>query len=667
MSYIYLESIGWFSLTLFVLLLIIRCIILITFGKKSALGERKKDILKAFWLGGRFDLKVIAIANALPLLLAIPLYIIDSPSLFNFSAYILVAYYFISLSSIVLLLSIDVAFFTYFNEHINYMIFGFFDDDTKAVIETMRDYNLPLVIGVILALEVGLFFLAKFIGFYHLSSLHYHGWLVSILLIVFIVIDFLLARGTISSLPLGIMHARVSDNEFINKLCMNGIFSFTKAVKLRRQNKKGSYNLSKTYGFHNDPAEALLVMRSKKVTEPVKLTEHLSAYVVPNETATNQPPHVVLIMMESFASHILSFEEDNLDLMASLRKHFEQDIVFKNFTSDGQGTIESFLALTSNLPHRANCSNYPESRLINAEIKSSAAFVYKEKGYETSVVYGGSLTWRNIGTFLKFQGFDHVEGDSHIRKAIPKRTNTYEHSWGLHDEYLFDYLKQKLKQAKKPQFIVALNTSNHPPYNYPETYDLGPSEITSDIEQRLMCSRKLMKQRLEVYQYANSVAGDFMDWLKDSELAEHTIVSMTGDHSFWGMYSYTDSELFQRYCVPCYFYVPKNYLPETIDTSIFGSHKDILPTLYHMSLSDVNYLTIGTNLFNLEASHYAFNSSELIAGPSGVVTLVPQPQYYQWTDDYLVKPSDKTQELQSILEYYKAAMSITDMFIRDCH
>ena len=83
--------------------------------------------------------------------------------------------------------------------------------------------------------------------------------------------------------------------------------------------------------------------------------------------------------------------------------------------------------------------------------------------------------------FLENQNFDHVEGDGHIKAVIPLGSKSYDHCWGVHDEYLYQYLEHKLDKAEKPQFIIALTTSNHPPFDYPETYHTKNTKISSAL------------------------------------------------------------------------------------------------------------------------------------------------------------------------------------------
>lgn len=663
---VFLRSALLASTGLFMLMFAARLAIMLAFSNRRVYLKKTTELFKAYWLGARFDLKIIAGINLLPIMYTIVLYSWHNASFFQISFYVLFAYYFVAYLVVIIMLGIDIGFFSYFNEHINYLIFGFFDDDTKALIDTMRkNYNVPLIVLGILALLVGVFFTVWWLIVPTFNAVYYDSiWNVTALVLLFI-INFLLLRGTLASLPLGLIHARVSSNDFLNKLCMNGIFSFFKALKQRRESKRGTFSVAEKYGYLDKREQALDMVATQK--ETASITKAITQSVPHDAYKAENPPHVVLVMMESFAAQILSLQDDSMDLMAGLTKHFNEDYVFNNFTSDGQGTIESFLALVCGLPHRANTNNFTESALINSQIKSSAALAFATAGYETSAIYGGSLGWRNLGVFLEKQGFDHVEGDMHIKEKIPLKGKGYDHCWGVHDEYLYDYLEYKLKNAQRPQFIVALTTSNHPPFEFPETYHAEKIELSPELQARLLCSKKIMQERLAVYQYSSAMTAKFLDFVKSSKFAENTIVALTGDHSFWGMYNYYEDEIFTKQTVPFYLYIPKAYQPAHYDKSRFASHKDILPTLYHLSLSDVNYLGLGNDVFDSDKITYALNSSEMIASSEGMVSLQPSCEFYTWTENNKVKNVAATPTLEALLEKYKASLSVTDMFLKEEH
>ena len=85
---------------------------------------------------------------------------------------------------------------------------------------------------------------------------------------------------------------------------------------------------------------------------------------------------------------------------------------------------------------------------------------------------------------------------------------------------------------------------------------------------------------MRTYQYAADQVGAFMDKLKNSPLAENTIVVVTGDHNNWLVFDYPNQEIKNKYAVPLYFYLPENYREALFfDENRPASFKDIFQQL----------------------------------------------------------------------------------------
>ncbi len=66
-------------------------------------------------------------------------------------------------------------------------------------------------------------------------------------------------------------------------------------------------------------------------------------------------------MVESFGMPILKYQSEEFDIMGNLKKHFEEDILFTNIISEGDGTIASLEALLLNIPYRPNSFPFSQS------------------------------------------------------------------------------------------------------------------------------------------------------------------------------------------------------------------------------------------------------------------------------------------------------------------
>ena len=69
--------------------------------------------------------------------------------------------------------------------------------------------------------------------------------------------------------------------------------------------------------------------------------------------------------------------------------------------------------------------------------------------------------------------------------------------------------------------------------------------------------------------------------------------------------------------IPFYLYLPEHIRPEAVTTDTPGSHKDLFPTLYALTLSNTSYTAVGSNLFDPESLHCGFNESGIIISATG--------------------------------------------------
>jgi phosphoglycerol transferase MdoB-like AlkP superfamily enzyme len=578
------------------------------------------DIIKAFILGFRIDLTVIGYIQLPISLFLIVIYYSKSIFLYEiFTKYI--KYYFFILYLIVTnFLVSDFAFYTYFKEHINILYFGLFEDDTFALLLTIWDnYNVPLI----------LFYLFIFIYILYrsidkivvkMNFISYTRDIKSIFLYLFIIIiNAMIIRGTFEMYPLGKIIPNVSDNEFINKIPHNGIREFVKAYKIKKR-YNNNYDLISQVGFKNNMQEAFKIFKN---------TDNIDSDLIKNITYKTSSKNiddynVVIIMVESFGMPILKYQSKNFNIMGNLKQHFSEDTLFTNFISSGDGTIPSLEAMILNIPYRPGSFPISQSKFKTISYKYSPAFVFKRNGYNTSFMYGGDLSWREIGKFVKYQAYDNAIGKVKIYKNIKTKKlykNEYFHAWGIYDEYLYDDIYKKLITSKNKEYIFALTTNNHPPYTVPKKYKLNKLIISEDLKTHITSNIPLIQKRFESYSYALDSLGIFLNKIKKSKLKNNTVVVVTADNNtIEGNMKYTNNPLLTSKNIPFYMYIPNNLKKNlNIDTSFYGSHKDIYPTLYNMILNESEYVSVGTNIMDKNISHYGVNASKIIINKNNIV------------------------------------------------
>lgn len=614
------------------------------------------DIVNAFFLGFRIDLTVIGYIQAIPTIALIVLYYLKKEVLLNYFEKFLVYYMFVCFVIVSLLLCADFGFYSYFKEHINILFFGLLDDDTKALMITFwQNYNVVLILAIFFVYLTLLFYCIKKI--FSIENKKYYSFfglkLSAFIFLTLFVLNFLAVRGTFGMYPLGKMIPNISTNEFINKIPQNGVRAFTNALSAREKYLARDYDLLKATGYKGKIEKAFEVYKG---TSDINKEDLLQNITYKTQKIDDKEYNVVVIMVESFGMPILKYQSEKFNILGELKKHFDEDILLTNMISAGNGTISSLQALLLNIPHRPGSFAFSQSIYKQTSFTHSPAFLYKKHDYETSFIYGGDLTWRNLGEFIKHQAYDNMEGKINIFKNLENRNedeDEYFHPWGIFDEYLYSHILKKLENSDKKQFIVALSTNNHPPYNIPNNYKSKSLIYSDEIKNHITGDFDLAKQRFASYAYAVDQVGVFLDKFKKSKYKDNTIVVVTADNNtIDGIMKYDDNEILNSKNIPLYFYLPKDLKKKLeantkINTKVTGSHKDIFPTLYNLTLKNQEHISIGKNLFDLSVEHYGFNGS------------------------LVVSSKDKVKRFESIeekgntmLEYYKASLAISEFLIR---
>ena len=609
-------------------------------------------VFKAFILGFRFDLSVLAYINALPILIFTALLLFRSIKLFKFGAAVIKLYYWAAFTSVLFLNLVDFGFFVYYNEHISLLFFQFFEDDTAALIKTiLQDWRFPAALAVLI---VSSFIIYKLSSYTHkqlldlkciIASSYWNIFIKAVTVILVLCMVFLAARGTLSMFPLGTFYTQISPDSFINKVSITSVHSLSDALYAKSEQSNQKTDLAQKL---NIDKESIDLAAFDKITPK-------------NNEAAALKPNVVFIVLESFGEAPILYNSEDFDILSGLKKHFDEDTVFYNFLAAGRITIHCLESTILNMPQRPFSLQVTQSPQAYRNFSSAAALPYKNADYDTKAIYGGSLTWRSIENFFKAQGFNKTFGEGDIK-------NEYRHEWGINDAQFFELVLRELSETpERPKFIYAMSTGTHPPYEIPPFYEPLPLNIPQELQLMMPNEKKYGRKIFETYQFANHEAAKFLDAVKNSKLAENTIVVITGDHNLREINPPSKSDLFKKYAVPMYIYVPKS-IKKQFDVSAAGCHMDIMPTLYDLSLSETGYTAAGTSLTDSSKRHIAFNSEGFILSGDKAV------QYNINTDDAVyfnfhqetkkLEITESTSQHEEMIEYFKNNIAASDIYLK---
>lgn len=534
-------------------------------------------------------------------------------------------YYAVMLSALSALVTAEFFFYGNFNSRYNIVFFDFFDEGPWGLLQTMwQDYPFARIVLAVIALGLVIFFIGRYISKIQIRERGFFGTSAAIISTVAIAgITFIFMRGSVTRYTLQVEAFMVSTDETINQSVPNAVYLLKKAYKERSNSFKlySDEQLLTREGFKSiDEAIEAAGLQLVDGTNSEKCEAALFSSTPGYSNDTLPCPNVLLVLSESWSNFLTEMDnEEKLDLLCSLREHLQQDIMLNNFQSVRNGTIYSIEAVTLTMPYM----RFFNSRYRFKSLPTSIAYPFKQNGYSTTFVTGMDPTWENVLEGLGYQSFDTIIGRQDILHDIKGSTTS---AIGVYDEFLMQYIFERLSNDKSgtPQFILALTTTNHPPFTYPDNMQLPPLGDEWYKSPYLTGDQEVLRKYGLGAQYANRSIGDFLTTLKASPLAQNTIVVVTGDHNVRSILDYDKVPTKQRFAVPLYIYLPPQYAlsnsnKERIEKR-YGSHYDLLSTIAPLALKkETHYLNIGQNLLDTTANNnnfFSYSEKQLLA-PAG--------------------------------------------------
>lgn len=545
------------------------------------------DLRVVMWQGARFDLKVSAAAAVL----LWPLLIFLRQSLRG-SLVVAVAWVF-TLASL-----INLHYFGFYKTPIDPIVFGFFEDDTQAIVQTIW-HDFP-VISTLLVWAVASLSAVRLVKGINTRVSHWlnqqtsavlrvdrASWLtlVGVLVAVFMLV--LTTKGTLRAMALGRQNVSVTPTQFLNDMVPNGVM----ALKFAWDSRRESQNLSdpllglKRLGY-NEPLQAARVLGLDAVDE-LSLIRQLMGSRTP-VAAVDQPRNLMFFLMESWSAEPFRYHGPQFDVLGRLAPTLAQACHFNNFDSAQPGTHPSLEAILFSTPITPLTLG-PQGKQPMPWVVPR---VMKNAGYRTVFVTSARSGWRDLDRVLKVQGFDEVVDANTLKALYPQASLGI---WGVWDSYVFDYLKARLQQEestqdKRPLFVFVLTSTNHPPYDLPDDYQrrkrdmsVFRGEVNADTV-----------PNLHTYHYATDLLGDFVQHVRAAPAQRSTLLAATGDHNVRSFGVYATPE--------------RRYLAGQVPFVIWGadncgqqqaapaSHRDMFPTLLPLLGLDQGYFNTGRNL-----------------------------------------------------------------------
>ena len=622
-----------YSAVILVILLLVRICFAVAFVPMSVISSNLAVFPRLLFNLLRFDVQVICYVLLLPTVLTFIFAVLRKPWTDHVLSRFRLIYF--SIVSVLLLIisGIDMGFYANFNSHINLTFFDFFNEGPMSLIQTVwEEYHCVYEAIAFLLITLPVLLLIRKIELSNLSSRRSvqssYGRKssrrnsINLLLIILLYIVFLAIglRGSVWRFPLQIEDTFVSNQKTLNDLVPNAVYMLKKAYKEKRNAFKmeNTSDLLKQYKFKS-LQEALNIYTGGKVrvvkNDTLTALQH-ALFARVGDSLKQRQPNIVIIYSESWSNYLFNLQQKDAEMNFGLDRHFKEDLLFRNFQSVQNGTINSLenLFVSTPFPHF-----FTSSYRFNT-LPTSIALPFKASNYTTMFMSGMDAAWENCAEALPHQQFDAVYDKFFLLKDYPHATYN---SIGVYDEYLFQALLDKLnKPSKKRQMITVMTTTNHPPFEFPKDLKL-PSLPDSFYGKKCFAehNRKVLDKYLTGFRYYNKTLNDFLNRFKASAAAKNTILVITGDHNVRVILNHDVIDKRYEHSVPLYVYLPPYLRKEAYNklTNRWGSHDDILATLAPFAFRNTKYFKMGKNLLDTSVSdstYYSANVDQIEAIPS---------------------------------------------------
>jgi phosphoglycerol transferase MdoB-like AlkP superfamily enzyme len=386
-------------------------------------------------------------------------------------------------------------------------------------------------------------------------------FLVSLFLFAFL---FVPIRGGFQKIPMNISDVYFSEKLFADHAAINLPWNIMFSI-LNRNNTANPF----VY-FPEEKAQQLVDTLYQ--TGPLKIPSIL----------TTKKPNIIFIILESYTAKWVGCLGGVPGVTPNLDRIAADGLLFKNIYAAGDRSEKGQIAILSGYPNQA----------INSIIKTPNKTIdlpsinqeLEKIGYRSSYTYGGELEFANIKSYLVNVGFDKLTGKYSF--PVSQRTT----SWGVHDEYVFNWFYEDLKQEPQPFFATLFTLSSHEPYDVPLKHFSGKDETT------------LFKN--SIY-YTDSIIGNFINKLKQEPWWNNTLVVFVADHGH-PLPGHDENDRPSKFHIPLIFSGGALKTKGVVES--IGSQTDIAATILHQLDLPSKQFEWSKDLLDSSARQFAFYS-----------------------------------------------------------
>ncbi|WP_421213306.1 LTA synthase family protein [Aeromonas sp. 600479] len=390
--------------------------------------------------------------------------------------------------------------------------------------------------------------------------------------LLILAIGFLGARSSLGHRALNPAMVAFAEDPLVNALTVNSAYSLFFAIKQMGAEE----DASRFYGKMTEQ-KVLEVMRRESGRPASDFNSDLLPSQTFNEASfKGKPKNLVILLQESLGAQFVG-SLGGLPLTPNIDALSQQGWAFEQLYATGTRSVRGIEAvLTGFTPTPAQAVVKLGKSQTNF---FTIADLLKQRGYDTSFIYGGESHFDNMRSFFLGNGFTTIIEQKDFDNPV------FKGSWGASDEDLMakaDDTFNALHKEGKPFFSLVFSSSNHDPFEFPDN--------------RIELFEQPKQTRNNAAKYADYAIGEFFKRAKQSDYWKDTLFLVIADH---------DSRVGGASLVP----IPRFHIPGVIVGDGIAPKKDprivsqidMAPTLLSLMGISADYPMLGKDLTRMPA------------------------------------------------------------------
>lgn len=293
-----------------------------------------------------------------------------------------------------------------------------------------------------------------------------------------------------------------------------------------------------------------------------------------NNTASNAKKNIVLFIMEGVPKDFFDSGSPYKANIPFLDSIISKGTYYSNAFSYAYTSNKGITALLAGIPTMTDIPLY-HSNFVSIDHTAIGSTLAKN-GYSSAFFIGDNYDDFGFAKFCNWAGIQHY----YCMQDIPGYQQMEKHSMGLHDEYVLNFMEQKIATFQQPFFAVQFNISTHYPHDLPKSFKERPTKNPTP--------------QMKTMQYYNDCIQHFFDEAAKQPWYKNSVFIFCSDHWTQPHRNHMRLDEETTFRIPLFIYNPSDEEKSIVTSPV--SQLDVMNTILYYSGFKDSLISYGINL-----------------------------------------------------------------------